>query len=32
MSDHERHGCPLFLGESQELRRTLAQRVAVERD
>jgi hypothetical protein len=31
MRNHERDGCPLFLGEGQELRRKLAQQVAVER-
>ena len=31
MPDHERDGCSLFLGERQELRRKLAQHVAIER-
>jgi hypothetical protein len=32
MPDHKRHGCPLFLGERQELRRKLTANLAVERD
>jgi hypothetical protein len=31
MPKHERGGCPLLLGESQELRRELAHYIAVER-